>query len=63
MSNYKLSIGDKIRLIKTNDQYTKLQSGAQGIVSFIDDLGTIHVNWNDGSTLGLIPEIDSYERI
>jgi hypothetical protein len=58
-----LFVGDKVRLIRTTDQYTKIQSGTQGIVSFIDDLGTIHVNWDDGSTLGLIPNVDSYERI
>jgi hypothetical protein len=27
----------------------------------IDDMGSIHVNWQNGSTLALIPDVDSWE--
>ena len=58
-----LSIGDRIRLLHTNDEFTNLESGAQGTVHFVDDLGTIHIKWDNGSRLGLIPGIDQYERV
>jgi len=45
------------------DEYTQLETGAQGVVDFIDDLGTVHVKWDTGHTLGLIPELDKYERL
>lgn len=49
-------IGRRIRLQYTNDPYTNLKPGDEGVVSFIDDFGTISVNWDSGSNLGLNPE-------
>jgi hypothetical protein len=46
-------VGRRIRLNKCNDSITELKPGATGTVSFIDDAGTLHVNWDSGSTLGL----------
>ena len=56
-------IGQKVRLVYTDDSYTELRSGAIGTVFYIDDLNTVMVDWEDGSTLGLIPGIDIYEII
>lgn len=52
--------GDRVRLIYTNDQYTMLRSGDEGTVGLIDDMGTIHVSWDNGSRLGLIPGVDIF---
>ena len=54
-------IGKNIELIKTTDPYTELKPGDRGIVQFIDDIGTIHIKWDNGSTLGLIPGEDQYK--
>lgn len=43
-----------------DDPYTKLLAGDEGTISFVDDLGTLHVRWDSGSTLGLIPGEDRY---
>lgn len=57
-------IGKRIRLQYTNDPYTNLKPGDEGVVSLIDDFGTICVNWDSGSTLGLNPEFgDRYVLI
>jgi len=56
-------IGQRIKAIQINDPYTKIQSGEHGTINFIDDFNTIHVNWDSGSTLGVIPEIDEFEII
>lgn len=45
--------GRRIRLLKCNDEFTKLAPGTEGIVTLVDDIGTVHVKWENGSTLGL----------
>lgn len=53
--------GDRLRLIATTDLHTRLRTGAMGTVRFIDDCGTIHVAWDDGHNLGLVPGNDHFE--
>jgi hypothetical protein len=53
--------GDRLRLICTTDPHTRLSAGALGTVRFIDGCGTVHVAWDDGHVLGLIPGIDHFE--
>jgi len=52
--------GDRIQLTFTDDQYTTLKSGDKGTVNFVDDYGTVHINWDEGSTLGLVPDHDKW---
>lgn len=56
-------VGMRVELVNMFDEYTKLEAGAQGTISFIDSLGTLHVKWDDGHTIGLIPEIDYFNII
>ena len=37
--------------------------GTKGIVRTVDDMGTVHCNFDNGRRLGLIPGIDSFNRI
>ena len=37
--------------------------GLQGTVAFIDDAGQIHMNWDCGRSLALIPGVDSFSRL
>lgn len=55
--------GTRLILIKMDDPYSTLTPGDKGTVAFIDDLGTIHVNWDKGSSLGLIYGEDKYRKI
>ncbi len=63
MSNINMDhlIGKKVELIKCTDEYTKIQPGSLGTISSIDDAGTVFVNWDNGSRLGLIPGIDKWK--
>lgn len=40
----------------------RMPDGLRGIVDYVDDAGQIHVNWENGRTLPVIPEIDSFHR-
>jgi hypothetical protein len=45
--------GTRVVLVKMDDPYTKLTPGEKGTVTGVDDMGTIHVNWDSGSSLGV----------
>jgi len=49
-------VGKRVRFLRSNDQYTKLVWGDEGVVTHIDALGTVHIKWDNGSTLGMITE-------
>lgn len=55
--------GKRIELVRTSDPYTRLRPGAQGTVVFADDLGTLFVNWDDGSSLGLVLGEDDFRFV
>ena len=54
--------GTKVRLINMDDIQAP-PKGTIGEVIYIDDLGTIHVNWENGSSLGLVPREDDWEIV
>lgn len=54
--------GTKVKLICMND-YEAPPKGTIGEVIYIDDMGTIHVNWENGSSLGLVPRADAWETL
>lgn len=55
--------GTRIRCLHMNDPYQPVPTGMTGTVTAVDDAGTIHVHWDNGSSLGLIPGIDLFEKI
>ena len=44
--------GTRIELINMDDPHTTLKPGDRGFVTSIDDIGTAHIQWDNGSTLG-----------
>ena len=54
--------GTKIRLIHMDD-FQAVPAGTIGTVRKVDDMGTIHVLWETGSTLGVIEGVDSFEVV
>ena len=55
--------GTRVMLIRMSDPYTNLRQGDQGTVMMVDDIGTIHVNWDCGSSLGVVFGVDECRRI
>lgn len=54
--------GDRVVLDWTDDELTCLRAGDRGTVTFVDALGTVHVRWDSGSRLGLVPGFDRWHR-
>lgn len=56
--------GTRVELIHMDDPYNrKLGPGCQGTVRWVDDMGTIHVNWDCDSKLGVVYGADSCKRL
>ena len=55
-----LLIGRRVLCLEMNDDPNPIPSGSKGTIQFIDDMGTLHVKWDDGRSLGLVKE-DMYE--
>ncbi len=56
-------MNERVRLIQCTDKHTTIKPGALGTVRLIDAQGTVHVDWDDGRKLGLIPGEDRWEPI
>ena len=55
--------GTRVELISMNDPCTKLKPGDQGTVSMVDDIGTVFVDWDNGSGLGVAYGEDHIRKI
>lgn len=45
------------------EDFQAVPSGTLGTVDHVDDIGTIHVRWDTGSSLGLIYGEDEFTRV
>lgn len=52
--------GMRVKLIYMEDPQAPVP-GTEGIVQYIDDMGTIHVAWDTGCSLGLVPGVDEWK--
>lgn len=55
--------GARVELISMDDPYTKLKPGDQGTVIAVDDIGTVHIAWDNGGSLGAAYGADRIRRI
>ena len=57
-------VGTPVELLSMDDPYNrKLIPGCKGTVKHVDDMGTIHVSWDCGSSLGVVYGEDSCRKI
>ena len=52
-----------VELIKMGEDIHRIPDGSKGTVRLVDDAGTIHTNWDTGSTLGLIVGEDLFKIV
>lgn len=55
--------GTRIHLSFMNDPYAPVEPGTRGTVDFVDDMGSVHMKWDNGRTLALIPGEDSFRKL
>ena len=46
-----------------DDKYAPIAKGTQGEIVSIDDVGTLHMKWQNGRSLGVVPCEDSFKVI
>ena len=54
--------GTRLELISMDDPQA-IPPGSRGTVDHVDDMGTIHMRWDSGRSLGLIPGEDSFRKL
>lgn len=54
--------GTRLELISMEDLQA-VPPGTRGTVQFVDDIGSIHMNWDNGRTLALVPKEDSFRKL
>ena len=60
MLRKKYPIGTMVRLIAMNDEQAP-PVGTIGEIQFVDDAGSVHIHWQNGSSLAVIPDVDRIE--
>lgn len=54
--------GTRVQLVKMDDEQAP-PVGTVGTVKWVDDVGTIHINWENGSRLGAAWPEDKVEKV
>ena len=55
--------GTRIELLSMENDPRPVASGTRGTVNCVDDIGTIHIKFDDGRGLGIIPGVDSFRML
>ena len=55
--------GCRVELVSMNDPYTTLKPGDRGTVNSIDSIGTVFVDWDSGSKLGVAYGADEIKLV
>lgn len=55
--------GTRVQLDKMGDDPRPVPAGTKGTVVAVDDIGTLHVKFDNGRALGICPEVDKFHKI
>lgn len=55
--------GTRILLGHMNDPFAPVEPGTRGTVAFVDDMAQIHMRWDNGRTLPLNSDEDSFRTL
>ena len=54
--------GTRIVLEHMDDKFA-VPDGTRGTVDHVDDAGQIHMRWDNGRTLAIVPQVDSFRKL
>lgn len=54
--------GTRILLNHMEEQWA-VPPGTRGTVEYVDDAGQIHPKWDNGRTLAIVPQVDSFRKL
>lgn len=55
--------GCRVELVRMDDPYREMPLGLKGVVTGVDDSGSIHVDWQNGSSLAVVFGEDECRKI
>lgn len=55
--------GTRVELISMGEDPAPIQPGTRGRVHNVDDIGTIHIDWDNGRQLGIVYGVDRIRRL
>ncbi len=55
--------GTEVELIAMPEDPYPVPPGTRGKVIMVDDAGQLVIKWNNGSSLSLIPGVDSFQKV
>lgn len=55
-------VGTKVRLVSMCDEQAP-PVGTIGEIEFVDDAGSVHTRWQNGSGLAFIPDVDKVRKL
>ena len=55
--------GARVECVHINDPYSPIATGTKGTVDCVDDIGTIHIRWDNGRYFGAALGEDKVRRI
>lgn len=55
--------GTRVLLNHMDDPYAPVPPGTKGTIQFVDDIGQLHMNWDNGRTLALVPGEDDFRKL
>jgi hypothetical protein len=55
--------GTRVELIVMDDPCAKLRPGDKNRVDFVDNGGTVHITWDNGSALSAVYGVDQIKKV
>lgn len=55
--------GTRVMLLSMEDPWAPVPSGTRGTVEVVDDIGQIHMKWDNERSLALVPGEDSFRKL
>lgn len=56
-------VGSVVEIVSMSDPYTDMPSGTKGVVTAVDDTGTVFARWTNGSGLGAVYGEDVIRKV